>query len=1371
MGGKSTTSTQSVKIPPEVLARYNAVNARAEEAAAQPFQPYTGQFVAGLTDLQRAGMAGLNRAAGMTQQYYDTAAEMTRAGSRGVGPLTREQIRYYQDPYTESVVQPTLQALRQQQGQERAMQQAQAIRSGGFGGDRAGLERANLARQQALGTAQAISPLYSQGYQLGLQTAAGQQGVEAQNLQRQLAAGQQYAGLGTGLQQAALQGAQAQIGAGTLEQQTQQADMTARYQQFLQERGYPFQVAQFLANIAMGTGALSGSTTTTTQPTGFFSDRRLKDDVAPIGKTFDGQTIYRYKYKGDDRTQIGLMADEVQKRKPEAVGLHDGYKTVDYEEATEDAARAKKAGGGLVGADDLRAILEAQRAGFGPFGGGVYGGAGQGMPMGKGGLGYVPQGALPVPKLVTAAGLGAPRPSGLSEAMQTGRNIADMAKMGKAGLFGTAPTRDDPQGSRGLIGARGKVGMEGGFLTGGLGGTTTTTTEPGAAPAKPATAKPAPATQPAAKTPEPPRRAADLPSAQPTMASLDKEGLGLSLPEGVDDLATTMFAARGGVVPSRYAAGGSVNPYDLGGGLDYFPQEVLEDGEQKRELLKAGQLNAPGRSGLSQTVNAAGTLASLIPGVGPVVGTGMKFASMFMADGGAVDDGGTFAYGGVVPRRGYATDGAVETPEPSQEDIDFMARTMLTEAGNQGEVGQAAVGHVIRNRLAEGRYGTSIPEVVTRPKQFTPWNPEMQGTKSDPRLIDPESDAYKASADLARRVLRGEFEDPTGGATHFANVDTVRAQRGELQPWLRGMIESGNVKQIGAHTFGRADAGAGDLPSRGARPVSYEGGLGGGRREGPIADRSSSLGDVFERMTPEGIPTSSRFWVPALGFVGSMLASQRPTLGAALGEGILGGVGAYQEQRKQEADLAKGAFDLLKSRFVRTKEGGQDFFIDTVTRQRLTPRQVNDFFYNYYTRLGLDPKAQGITPPESPQAPSLKGGEPQRTADGAVKGLPAPASQPMEAGKPGEGAQPPGQKAPEQPEWLSKPPSESDLVGLNKYQLKQVVEKYPDYYGFKPGETPAEQRAKIAELRREANDRLADDDPNVRATAQTYLGEAKDLESRLEARLDGAIALDYARSEEQIKAEAKTATQRLAEVTTRANSYTSRRDDLLQLAKIYEDLQAGRLVEVKANLQGIATSLGMTDVAKLIAPGTQAAYDLAFKQAMQTALNQIAESGFQRAPLAMAEKEISSLPEPSKAPFAVYKLLGDMIGHLDYQMERDEAYVKSGRGTLPVKFDMEYAKRKDKAPSKSAAKVMQNEMPVFRGMTTEEIESLRKKYNVDLRAREAAKAGAETAPSQTAPQTLPEALRGVEGLSYSPSRRQYRDAAGNIYDETGKRVQ
>ena len=74
-----------------------------------------------------------------------------------------------------------------------------------------------------------------------------------------------------------------------------------------------------------------------------FSDKRLKEDIKPVGKTFDGQNIYSYRFLGEPRHQIGLMAQEVEERDPDAVVTDSrGWKHVDYGRAT---ARATPAGG------------------------------------------------------------------------------------------------------------------------------------------------------------------------------------------------------------------------------------------------------------------------------------------------------------------------------------------------------------------------------------------------------------------------------------------------------------------------------------------------------------------------------------------------------------------------------------------------------------------------------------------------------------------------------------------------------------------------------------------------------------------------------------------------------------------------------------------------------------------------------------------------------------------------------------------------------------------------------------------------------------------------------------------------------------------
>jgi uncharacterized caspase-like protein len=61
------------------------------------------------------------------------------------------------------------------------------------------------------------------------------------------------------------------------------------------------------------------------------SDIRLKEDIVPLGRTRDGLQIYRYRYIGDDTYYVGVMAQEVAERLPDAVTRgKDGYLRVDY---------------------------------------------------------------------------------------------------------------------------------------------------------------------------------------------------------------------------------------------------------------------------------------------------------------------------------------------------------------------------------------------------------------------------------------------------------------------------------------------------------------------------------------------------------------------------------------------------------------------------------------------------------------------------------------------------------------------------------------------------------------------------------------------------------------------------------------------------------------------------------------------------------------------------------------------------------------------------------------------------------------------------------------------------------------------------------
>jgi hypothetical protein len=73
-----------------------------------------------------------------------------------------------------------------------------------------------------------------------------------------------------------------------------------------------------------------------------FSDPRLKEDIAPVGKLYDGQEVYKYRYIGSPVWQIGLMAPDVEKAVPEAVTEVNGWKAVNLNTATQYAGELSR---------------------------------------------------------------------------------------------------------------------------------------------------------------------------------------------------------------------------------------------------------------------------------------------------------------------------------------------------------------------------------------------------------------------------------------------------------------------------------------------------------------------------------------------------------------------------------------------------------------------------------------------------------------------------------------------------------------------------------------------------------------------------------------------------------------------------------------------------------------------------------------------------------------------------------------------------------------------------------------------------------------------------------------------------------------------
>ena len=134
---------------------------------------------------------------------------------------------------------------------------------------------------------------------------------------------------------------------------------------------------------------------------------------------------------------------------------------------------------------------------------------------------------------------------------------------------------------------------------------------------------------------------------------------------------------------------------------------------------------------------------------------------------------------------------------------DYYIRTLIGEARGEPFLGKVGVAHVIKNRVNAGGYGEGIQGVVLRPRQFEPWT-----TRRDELMgYDENTPGWKEAAEIVDGVMSGQIPDPTNGATHFANINTVR-ERGDKAGRPGGWIDKmENVSQYGRHTFGNADAG------------------------------------------------------------------------------------------------------------------------------------------------------------------------------------------------------------------------------------------------------------------------------------------------------------------------------------------------------------------------------------------------------------------------------------------------------------------------------------------------------------------------------------------------------------------------------------
>ena len=256
MGKGNNVTTQTSAPNPLAGQAYASILGQAANVAGTPYTPYGGELVAPVNAQQSTGIANINQNYGYAQPFIQQAAGLA---TQGATPITAAQIAQYESPYTQQVVQSTENQFANQNAQQQQGVIGNAIAQGALGGNRSAIAQSELANQQQLAQAPVIAGLENQGYQTGLNTALTEQQAAAQGAYS-------LGNLGVAGQNAALTGANAQVGAGTLQQTTQQAQDAALYQQYINQMAYPFQTTQWLSGIDTGVGSQMGGTSSTTAP-------------------------------------------------------------------------------------------------------------------------------------------------------------------------------------------------------------------------------------------------------------------------------------------------------------------------------------------------------------------------------------------------------------------------------------------------------------------------------------------------------------------------------------------------------------------------------------------------------------------------------------------------------------------------------------------------------------------------------------------------------------------------------------------------------------------------------------------------------------------------------------------------------------------------------------------------------------------------------------------------------------------------------------------------------------------------------------------------------------------------------------------------
>jgi hypothetical protein len=286
MGGSSHTETSSTKVDPALMALYNQNYSKANELADMPFQPFTGERVAGFNNSQTAGFnALLAAAADPTAANAITKAQSSvgslldyRAPTIAAGQLADTDLTPYLNPYTDDVVNAALGDLQHAREVQGVSDNAAATAAHAFGGTRQAVLDANTTNDYLRNVGSTTAGLRQSAYQNAQQAAlsdiANRLSASTSNAANDLAgantrmnAANQYAALGNDYLSQAIRRGGLYATVGAQQQAQQQVQDDAAYEEFMRQLNYPYQQQQ-LRNQALGMMPMQSTTTKTDTSSG-----------------------------------------------------------------------------------------------------------------------------------------------------------------------------------------------------------------------------------------------------------------------------------------------------------------------------------------------------------------------------------------------------------------------------------------------------------------------------------------------------------------------------------------------------------------------------------------------------------------------------------------------------------------------------------------------------------------------------------------------------------------------------------------------------------------------------------------------------------------------------------------------------------------------------------------------------------------------------------------------------------------------------------------------------------------------------------------------------------------------------------------------